>query len=239
QRGLDVLDLACGSGEPALEEARRVGPKGTVHGLDPSEPVVALAREYAQAEGLRQAVFSTGSAEKLPYDDGSFDRVTSRFGPMYFTDLPKAVSESFRALRPGGRLAWLVWGPIEQPFWRATAAVVLRHAGLSRFPPEALQPFCFGEGGILSRAISRGGFVNVREDPKEVVWSWPGPPEEVSSMFFAGAPPFQGILDSLDSESRARAEQEVTESLRTYYSNGQVSVPESVILATGHRGGHT
>ncbi|MCI4363666.1 MAG: methyltransferase domain-containing protein [Thermoplasmata archaeon] len=235
QLGLRVLDLACGTGEPALEEARRVGADGRVTGLDSSETLVSYAREYAREERLAQAGFEVGSAESLPYPDCNFDRVTSRFGAMYFTDLARAVSESYRVLRPGGRLAWLVWGTIEQPFWQATALVALRHAGMSRLPPEALQPFCFGNGGILSHALSAAGFDNVREVQKEVTWSWPGPPEEVCSMFFSGSPPFQAILDSLGPEARTRAEKEITESLRAYYSSEQVNVPEIVIVATGRR----
>jgi SAM-dependent methyltransferase len=235
--GLKVLDVACGSGQPALEEARRVGPQGKVIGVDPSDTLVALARDYARDEGLAQAEFQVGSAEELRFSEASFDRVTSRFGAMYFRDLSRAISESRRVLRPGGRLAWLVWGPAEQPFQLATTFVALRHAGMTRLPPEAAQPFCFAEGGLLQKALSAGGFDDVHEFSKEVMWAWPGPPEEVCEVFFSGAPPFRAILDALDSEARVRAAKEITESLRTFQSGDHVSVPETVIVATGRRPG--
>jgi SAM-dependent methyltransferase len=236
--GLEVLDLACGAGEPALEEARRVGPQGRVRGLDPAEGPVGLARGYAQEEGLHHLGFEVGAAESQPFPDQSFDRVTCRFGAMYFGDLARAVSESHRVLRPGGRLAWLVWGPMEQPFWQATVLVALRHSGLAKLPQEALQPFRFASGGVLSRALSAGGFADVREVQREVTWSWPGPAEEVSELFFSGgSPPFQPILDALTPQARERAEKEVTAALRAYESSGRVTLPESVIVASGSRPG--
>lgn len=233
--GLRVLDLACGAGTPALAEAQRVGPRGSVVGVDTSEAVLRLAEEYAQAEGLANAEFRAADAGSLPFDDGSFDRVTSEFGAMYFPNLSRALAESFRVLRPGGRLAWLVWGPFDQPYFRATAQVAMRHAGISELSPEAAQPFCFGGGGILKRAAEAAGFEQVRETSHEVLGSWPGPPEEVCEVFYTGAPPFRGIFDRLDADSLKRAMAETTEKLRQFYSDGRVRVPEIVILVTGVR----
>src|SRR5712692_5616549 len=233
--GLRVLDLACGAGTPVLAEARRVGPQGNVVGVDTSEAVLSLAREYAQADGLTNVEFRAADAGGLPFEDQSFDRVTSEFGAMYFPDLPRALAESLRVLRPGGRLAWLVWGPFDQPFFRATAQVAMRHAGISEVPPEAAQPFCFSGGGSLKRAVEAAGFEQVRETSHEVFSSWPGPPEEMCEVFYGGAPPFRGILDRLDADSRRQAMAEATEMLRKFYSEGRVRVPEIVILVTGVR----
>lgn len=233
--GLRVLDLACGAGTPALLEARRVGPRGSVLGVDMSETSLSLAREYAQAEGLANVEFRAADAGALPSEDEGVDRVTSAFGPMYFPDLPRALAESYRVLRPGGRLAWLVWGPFDQPYFRATAQVAMRHAGVTEVPPEAAQPFCFGGGGILKRAVGAAGFEPVRETSHDVLAPWPGPPEEACEMFYGGAPPFQGILDRLDADSRQRAMAESADRLRQFYSEGRVRVPQSVILVTGVR----
>lgn len=235
--GLAVLDLACGAGEPALEEARKVGPTGLVTGVDPLEAAVTLARERAKASGLIQARFDVGGAESLCYPDRSFDRVTSRFGAMYFTDLSKAIAESRRVLRPGGRVAWLVWGSIDRPLWRSTVFVALKRAGLARIPPKALEPFCFSNGGVLSRALSDGGFEAVSEVRNEVPVTWPGPPEEVCTLFLAGMPHFETILDAIPPGSRRMAEDEILESLRGYWTSGQVVIPTEVILATGMQGG--
>src|SRR5437899_2972506 len=102
-------------------------------------------------------------------------------------------------------------------------------------PPEAAQPFCFSGGGILQRAVAAAGFEQVRETSHEVFSSWPGPPEEMCEVFYGGAPPFRGILDRLDADSRRQAMAEATEMLRKFYSEGRVRVPEIVILVTGVR----
>src|SRR2546426_1344253 len=171
--GLRVLDLACGAGTPALAEARRVGPRGNVVGTDTSEAMLSLAREYAQEEGLANAEFRVADAGALPFEDGSFDRVTSGFGAMYFPDLSRAIAESFRVLRPGGRLTWLAWGPVGHPFFLAPAQVARRHAGISELPPEAAQPFCFSGGGVPPPAGAGAGVAAVRGAPPGVVSCMP------------------------------------------------------------------
>lgn len=235
REGESVLDVGCGAGEPALAEARAVGPRGRVVGVDPATGAVELARRFAGAEGLGHVAFEVAAAERLPFPSGSFDCVTCRFGAMYFRELPTAVGEAFRVLRPGGRLAWLVWGAIDQPFWESTARVALRHAGLTEYPAEALQPFCFGGGGRLAAALATGGFEEVRETPAEVLWSWPGTAEEVTEMWFAGSPPFRPILDALDADAVAAARREVARLLDAFADCGRVTVPERVVLATARR----
>ncbi len=233
--GLRVLDLACGAGTPALDVARSVGPAGRVVAVDTSETLLALGREYAQAGGLPQVEFRAADAMSLPFPDESFDRVTSRFGAMYFADLQAALSESLRVLRPGGLVAWLVWGPFDQPFFQATVQVAMRHAGIREVPPETAHPFCFAAGGILERALRGAGFEDVQETRHEVPWSWPGTPEEACESFFVGAPPFRVILDRLTPSARTRTEAEIVDRFRAFQRNDIVEVPQLVILATGRR----
>lgn len=233
--GEAVLDVACGAGEPALTEARTVGPKGRVVGVDPAAGAIELAQRYAKEENLSHATFRVAAAETLPFPDGSFDCVTSRFGVMYYTDLATAVSEAHRVLRPQGRVGWLAWGPLDQPFWNATARVALHHAGMAEFPPEALQPFRYAVGGRLASALTSGGFEEVRESATEALWSFPGSPDEVVEMWFAGSPPFRSILEALDERSAVEARREMSEKLAVFFDAGRVTVPERLVLATARR----
>jgi demethylmenaquinone methyltransferase/2-methoxy-6-polyprenyl-1,4-benzoquinol methylase len=98
------LDVATGTGDLALELARRVGPGGEVVGVDFSERMLELARAKAPGAGVR---FESGNALALDFPDGSFDAATVGFGARNFSDLPRGLSEMARVVRPGGRVVVL------------------------------------------------------------------------------------------------------------------------------------
>ena len=97
----------CGTGDLAIELARRVGPDGAVVGCDFSEPMLDLARRKASERRLSQVRFEWADALELPYDDGSFDAVTVGFGVRNLAVLERGLAELARVLKPGGRLVIL------------------------------------------------------------------------------------------------------------------------------------
>ncbi len=99
-----ALDVATGTGDLALELARRVGPGGEVVGVDFSERMLELARAKAQGAGVR---FESGNALALAYPDDAFDAATVGFGARNFSDLARGLSEMARVVRPGGRVVVL------------------------------------------------------------------------------------------------------------------------------------
>lgn len=103
----DYLDVATGSGTAAIIGARR-GARTT--GLDFVPKLVEAATERAAAEGV-EATFVVGDAQDLPFDDDSFDRVSSVFGAMFAPDQERAAAELVRVCRPGGRIAVAAWTP--------------------------------------------------------------------------------------------------------------------------------
>jgi demethylmenaquinone methyltransferase/2-methoxy-6-polyprenyl-1,4-benzoquinol methylase len=102
-----ALDVCCGTGDLALELARRVGPAGTVVGCDFSERMLELARQKAARRGLVQVRFEWADALRLPYPDASFDAAAVGFGARNLADLQRGLAELVRVLRPGGRLVIL------------------------------------------------------------------------------------------------------------------------------------
>jgi demethylmenaquinone methyltransferase/2-methoxy-6-polyprenyl-1,4-benzoquinol methylase len=101
-----ALDVCCGTGDLALELARRVGPGGEVVGLDFSEPMLDLAREKTRAAGAAVR-WMQGNALELPFGDASFDAATVGFGVRNVADLEQGLGELRRVLRTGGRLGIL------------------------------------------------------------------------------------------------------------------------------------
>ena len=113
QPGGRALDVATGTGDLALELARRVGPGGAVVGSDFSEEMLAAARRKARAgdgadaAGRAPIAFEWGNALALPYPDAGFDAATVGFGARNFSDLGRGLAEMARVVRPGGRVVVL------------------------------------------------------------------------------------------------------------------------------------
>ena len=104
QPGEDVLDIGCGAGMDTLIAAQMVGPGGTVTGIDVTPAMVAKARRSATEMGLTTVTIVEGSAEQLPFPDGSFDVVISNGVIDLIPDKDAVFSEIARVLRPGGRI---------------------------------------------------------------------------------------------------------------------------------------
>ena len=99
--GEHVLDIGCGPGFLAAEMGEAVGPSGSVHGIDPSPSMLAIAAKRRAAAPL---TFEPGEATSLPVADASIDVVTATQVYEYVTDMASALAEVGRVLRPGGRV---------------------------------------------------------------------------------------------------------------------------------------
>jgi demethylmenaquinone methyltransferase/2-methoxy-6-polyprenyl-1,4-benzoquinol methylase len=102
QPGDSALDVSCGTGDLAIELARRVGSGGMVVGSDFSEEMLERARAKAPA-----LVWEWGNALELPYETGRFDAATVGFGARNFSDLDRGLAEMARVVKPGGRVVVL------------------------------------------------------------------------------------------------------------------------------------
>lgn len=102
--GETVLDLGSGGGIDVLLSARRVGPTGTVYGLDMTDEMLALAQANVRAAGVTNAHFLKGLIEAIPLPTASVDVVISNCVVNLSPEKPKVLAEIVRVLRPGGRV---------------------------------------------------------------------------------------------------------------------------------------
>jgi SAM-dependent methyltransferase len=162
--GAQVLDVAAGAGEQSLRAARRVGPAGRVLATDIAPALLALARADAEAAGLRQVETLELDGEALDtLPEAAFDVVMSRVGLIYFPDQARALAGMRRALRPGGRVAAIVYStPERNPFFSIPVAIIRRRAQLPPPLPGQPGPFSLGGAGVLAGALERAGFAHVR-----------------------------------------------------------------------------
>ncbi len=166
--GMQVLDLASGTGEPALSLAEAVGAQGHVTATDLALEMLLITEEYARQRGLTNLTCKPADAEALPFPDQSFDVVTCRFGVMFFPNPGQAFHEIRRVLKPGGRATFVAWGALDQnPYFTTTVGVFMRHVQLPPPPLDTPTPFTFARTGTLSAALQEAGFTQVAgRDPQ-------------------------------------------------------------------------
>lgn len=163
--GARVLDLAGGAGEPAFSAARRAGPGGLSVCTDLAAGMLrAAACRSCDDGGAAPLVFAAADMCALPFPAASFDAVTCRFGVMFVPDVLPALAETARVLRPGGRAAFMLWGPLADNRLFAEIAAGLDEA-LGPPPPgqggDGL--FRFAEPDSFAALLRAAGFGDVRE----------------------------------------------------------------------------
>ena len=153
-----VLDIGCGAGQ-TTREAARVAVEGSAIGVDTSAEMLEIARRRSDEAGLRNVAFEQGDAQHHAFPADSFDLCISRFGVMFFADPAVAFANIARAMRPGARLAWMVWQSQERNAWSGALRRALA-PGTAAFA-DVLPPFSLGDPNIATELLSTAGFVSI------------------------------------------------------------------------------
>jgi SAM-dependent methyltransferase len=231
--GMRVLELACGTGDPALEIASRVGPEGRITATDLSAQMLDVCRKNAAAAGLANIDFAVTDAEQLKFPSATFDRVTSRLGVMYFVDVQRALAEIKRVLVPGGVVALQVWGPPEEsPYFANAVGPFMQRLSPPPPPPDAPSPLRFAPPGKLVAALTAAGFRDTREERRSMVLPWPGPPDELWQHIYDIAIPLRPLFDGLSGDERAAAVSESVAGYTKYFDGTAVNVPASIVTVS-------
>jgi SAM-dependent methyltransferase len=218
------LDVATGTGEIARPAARA---GAQVTGLDLAPNLIETARRRAAVDGV-ELDFEVGDAEALPYDDATFDTVTSTFGVMFAPDHGAVARELARVCRPGGRLGLLTWDSE-----RGVAEFFKIMAAFQPPRPEGVgNPFAWGDKDHVTELL--GDAFELRFEEGDC--PQPGSSsEEVWELFATSYGPTKTLVDGLEPEKREALHANWLEYFDQFQENGQISQPRPYLLILGTR----
>ncbi|MEU3842908.1 methyltransferase domain-containing protein [Streptomyces sp. NPDC028635] len=230
-----VLDLGCGSGQTTRLAAVRA-PRGHATGLDLSGPMLAAARARAEKEGVGNVSFVQGDAQVHPFEAGTFDAAISRYGVMFFADPAAAFGNIGRALRPGGRLAFVCPADASLNDWVTAMASLRDLLPVGDFGAPGLPGmFSLAAPDRIRALLTTAGFtdVEVRQVQARGVW---GADAEDAAAFLLGTGPGRHLLEQVDTTSRTRARSTLTAHLRRHETaDGTVRMRSTCWLVTANR----
>jgi len=236
--GGHVLDIACGTGEPAIPAAKMVGAAGFVLATDMAPEMIEVAREKAAAEDLSNIEFRLVDGEEIDVPAESFEAVTCRWGMMFMPEPLRFLHQVNQALKPGGRIAISVWGPPERnPFISLPMAILRKHYQGPPLPDPS------APGGIFSFADERknefvfeqAAFQNIRIDPLELPMAVFESGKEYLQYMMDIAGPLASLLNQLPAKARKAAEDEIVKAASQGKPDGKVSLSGYTLLVSARK----
>ena len=237
-RGARLLDIGCGCGATTLELARRVGPHGAVTGVDLSAPMLDLARRRAADAGIRNVAFVEGDAGAAPLAElagGALDGALSRFGVMFFPDPVAGFANVAVALRPGARLAAVVWQDLNaNPWWTVPVEAATGALGPMSVPTSADEPgpFSLADPGRVRSVLGSAGFVDVALEATAAGVSLRDGHLDQDAAEALQAGPMRRLWEPADDGARAAAVAAVREAIAPYRVEGGYFLPGAAWVVT-------
>ncbi len=221
--GNRVLDVAAGTGDQTLLAARRVGPNGYVLATDLSASMLNIAADVARKAGLTNIETRVMDAQSLDFDADSFDAVICRLGLMLFSNPSKALRETHRVLKRGGKVAGLVFSTAEKNAYQGIPLAVVRRLG--SMPPPL---FALGEPSMLEDAFRAAGFPGVAVHAVSVQRRFPSSAEVIRSL--KDAVFLREPMAKLRDAEREQAWVEIEQQLRHFETLNGFEAPGEVLI---------
>jgi SAM-dependent methyltransferase len=230
--GKRILDVACGTGEPALQIATAVRPSGSVLATDFAEPLLAFARVKAEERGLANVEFRCVDAEALDLPSESFDAATIRWGIMFMPHPVGALSRVRKALRPGGKLVVATWAPPDKnPLISVPLGVLRKHVELPTPPPDAPGVFAFANPERLNSTIQAAGFHEVLVESFDFAITVFESGADAWTFTREIAPPIAQLYDGQLEDVRKEIDAEVVAALSRFRRGDALSLPAASWIA--------
>ncbi|WP_030776329.1 class I SAM-dependent methyltransferase [Streptomyces sp. NRRL S-920] len=231
-----VLDIGCGAGRTTGLAARRAS-RGHALGLDLSAPMLERARLTARQEGLDNVTFEQGDAQVHALAEGAYDVAISRYGVLFFADPVAAFANIGRALRPGGRAAFICGAYPEDNAWlRAFGALrgILPVGGFGA--PGGPGMFSLADADRTRGLLADAGFERIGTERVEAYGIWGRDAADAAGLLL-GSGPGRHLMSQVAPEAQDRARHRLTEILRPYERDGAVRLLSTALLVTAVRPG--
>lgn len=231
--GARVLDLACGTGQPALALAKEVGERGRVVAIDIAPAMVESTRRRAREAALDNVEALEMDAAELRFAARTFDAVTCACGLMFCPDPVRIVREAVRVLVPGGRAAVAVWDePASNPFFTMAAKAIGSVVPGPPPDPRAPGPFRLGAPGELEGTLRSGGLVDIAVERLALTFNLASADEywRIFTQFAAGVPERLATVSDAD---RLRARDALRASVESFVVDGELRLRATALCGTG------
>lgn len=227
-----ILDIGCGTGQ-TTRDAARIATAGSAVGADLSSAMLDVARQSAAAEKIDNVRFEQWDVQTHPFEPESFDVAISRTGSMFFGDMEAAFTNVATALRPGGRLALLVWQSMADNEWfREIAGSLFTGRDLPMPPPDAPSPFSMSDPARVDKVLQSAGFANTQLEGRSEPMHFGADPDDAFDFILG----LQGwMLNGLDQPGRERAMSTLRTSLESHASSNGVVYGSATWLITATR----
>ena len=230
------LDIASGTGEPALSIAK-LAPNGRVVLTDLVPEMLDIAARRARAQGITNIETKVCSADDLPFGDATFDGVSVRFGYMFFPDVARATAEFVRVLKPGGRLCASVWiKPEENPWTTIAMQAIATEVAVPPSDPDVPNMYRCAAPRYVGALYEGAGLRDVDEWDVTVELVTRSP-EEYWDMISEHVSLAVAALQQVDQPARARIRAHAIAKVRAFERDGAVRVPGAARCIVGTKKG--
>ena len=222
------LDMACGTGHLAGNAAKQ---GAMSEGIDFASTMIAIAKS-----NYPNVKFTQGDVEQLPYEDKQFDAIACAFGLLHLEHPEKAIKESWRVLKDGGRFCYTTWcGPDQGgEYFGLIIDAIKRHGTLAVSLPPAPPTFMYADQEESKNALVSAGFKNT--NIKRVVLKWHAKdPQDILDLLYKSIVRLTLVLEAQSEQVRKRIHSEILEVGRQFQLGETLEFKFPIVLATAEK----
>jgi len=228
-----VLEVAAGTGDQALMISRCVGPGGQVVAVDISPNMLTHAAKAANEAGLANIETRVMSAEKIEFEENSFDAVLCRFGLMLFPNATAALAEMHRVVKPMRKVAVMVWSTAENNPFHGLPLQMVRNVGNLPAPASG-QPgmFSLSGAGVLEGLYRDAGFSDVAIHCAALRRKYSSLQDTIHSLKGSFAV-LQDHMVKLSETDQARAWEQIEQGMSQFVGPNGFDAPGEALIGVG------